>query len=521
MTRPRSLNFVQKITLLVAMTLIITGLINWAAGDVVFYQTMREEAFMANRRAAETLARRLEDLLLSGTNLLGLLAHDSQVAWEDPRGVQVALEKFRDQGGLFDGLSFVAADGRLMAIDPLDQAVIGRDLSGRDYVRQVLDGRRAYVSDAFLALTGRLIVVVAVPVTDERGRRIGVLSGSMNLRTNNNLSRLISGVNLGQGGYVVVVDRRGRVLYHPDSSFLMKDLSDNPAVREVLSGREHIAEGVDEHGQKVLVAFSPVRNAGWGVIARIPEAQFLMPLWRFNVQTLVVSLLTLLGAVGLGLLIAKRLVRPLHDLVSALRAVSRGDFNVQVPVRSRDEWGVLAAAFNRMVAELSSYHRELEARATRDPLTGVYNRGYFEERLALEMRWAHLAGTPLSLLMIDIDNFKAYNDTFGHPAGDEVLVVCASLFSEAVRDADLVARYGGEEFAVILPNADCAVAEEVAERVRRAVEAYPFLHRQVTISVGAACYPQHGEDAASLVASADAALYQAKGTGKNRVVIAA
>lgn len=517
-TRPRSLTFVQKITLLVALTLIITGLVNWALAGLAFYQTMRAEALRANRQTAETLARRLEDLVISGINLLTLYARDARLTKGDAGAAQAAIQQFRSQGGMFDGFSFVAADGRLEAIDPFIPSLIGSDLSGREYIRQVLGARRAYVSDAFPARTGRLVVVISVPVPDGRGRNVGVLSGSINLLSNNSLSRSLS--SLERGGDVILVDRRGHVLYHPDPAMLMRDLSDNEPVRQVLMGREGVIEGKDEWGQRVLAALSPVRNAGWGVIARVPAAQLLGPLQRFNRQTFLVSLVTLVGAIVMGLLIAGRLVRPLHDLVRALRVVSRGDFDVRIPFQTRDEWGVLAAAFNRMVAELGSFHRELEARATTDPLTGVYNRGYLEERMGLELQWARRTETPLSLLMIDIDDFKAYNDAFGHPAGDEVLVACATLFREMVREGDLVARYGGEEFAVVLPNAGQDEAAGVAERMRQAVEDYAFPHRRVTISAGVACFPEHADDAPALLVRADEALYRAKGAGKNRVVIA-
>lgn len=514
------LNFAGKTTIIIALTLIVTGLINWVLGGWTFYNTMREEAVAANRQTAETLARRLEDLILSSVNFINFLAHDSRVNWQDPDSVQLGITRFRSQGGPFQSLSFVANDGRLKAADPPRPADLGADMSGEDFVREVLRGRRAYISEAFGSQGGGMDVIVAVPVIDARGARAGVLFGSTSLLNDNATSRLLAGTSPVRGGLVVIVDRRGRTLYHPDAALVTRNLSGNAIVDLALQGRDGVAEGVDPSGQEVLAAFSPVRNAGWAVIAEVPVARIREPFWRFNKQTLAVSLLTLVAATLFGLVMTKRLLRPLNQLLSAVRAVSSGDLRVQVPAETRDEWGMLAAAFNRMVNEISSHQRRLETRASTDCLTKVFNRGFFEERLGLELAWARRTGSPLSILLADIDDFKSYNDTFGHPAGDEVLATAAALLREAVRDCDLVARYGGEEFVVILPNTDCDMALTVAERVRRAVENYPFANRAVTVSIGVACFPLHGSDAVSLVVRADEALYRAKGAGKNRVVLA-
>ncbi len=167
---------------------------------------------------------------------------------------------------------------------------------------------------------------------------------------------------------------------------------------------------------------------------------------------------------------------------------------------------------------------EQERLAMTDGLTGVANRRQFDLVLARELNRAERYGRPLAVIIVDIDDFKAYNDTFGHPAGDDALRVLAALLSRSIRAMDTAARYGGEEFAIILPEIALPEAVCVAERLQSAISqlALPGAGpgAGVTISAGVAAAPEHGQTPAVLVQTADAALYQAKHRGKNNVVAA-
>jgi diguanylate cyclase (GGDEF)-like protein len=155
-----------------------------------------------------------------------------------------------------------------------------------------------------------------------------------------------------------------------------------------------------------------------------------------------------------------------------------------------------------------------------DPLTGIANRRAFDDFLVESFNRARRYDRPLSLLSIDLDNFKSYNDTFGHPAGDAVLKAVAETFAQLARDTDLAARIGGEEFAVVLPETATEGASALAERMRAGVAALK-LPRVVTISVGIASLDPATESAAALLEESDAALYEAKRGGRNRVVVSA
>jgi diguanylate cyclase (GGDEF)-like protein len=171
--------------------------------------------------------------------------------------------------------------------------------------------------------------------------------------------------------------------------------------------------------------------------------------------------------------------------------------------------------------------QRLRQLSTSDRLTGLFNRGYFEARLGAELSRARRTGQPLSLVMLDVDHFKRFNDRHGHAAGDAALRELAALLLHAVRRSDIVARWGGEEFVLVFPETDVDATTEKLEQVRRAVEqAVIRLPRhaaagEITISAGIAGYPRDAVAGEALVELADARLFQAKEQGRNRVVAAA
>lgn len=167
----------------------------------------------------------------------------------------------------------------------------------------------------------------------------------------------------------------------------------------------------------------------------------------------------------------------------------------------------------------------LRDQSIRDPLTGLYNRRYLEEMMERETRRAVRGEQGLGVLMLDLDHFKNFNDTYGHDAGDTVLRETAAFLLKSVRAEDIVCRFGGEEFIVILPVADLRVTQARAERIRSKLRELPVLHQgqslgMVTVSVGVAELPEHGTSPKELIEAADAALYRAKREGRDRVVVA-
>ncbi len=182
-------------------------------------------------------------------------------------------------------------------------------------------------------------------------------------------------------------------------------------------------------------------------------------------------------------------------------------------------------ALRQQIDEINVLQARLSEQANRDPLTGLYNRRYLDTTLARELGRCQREGQPLSLMLIDLDHFKQINDSWGHPAGDEVLRQLADLLESHARLADVACRYGGEEFLLLLPGMPLHVAVERAERWRQDFAATTILFGELairaTLSVGIASYPGDGGSAQALIRAADQALYQAKHGGRNRVAASA
>jgi len=180
----------------------------------------------------------------------------------------------------------------------------------------------------------------------------------------------------------------------------------------------------------------------------------------------------------------------------------------------------------QMAATLKHFQRfsSIQNIATYDTLTGLYNRRYFEEKLGAEAQKSFYGGSPLSLVMVDIDHFKKVNDTLGHTEGDQALIKISSLLKSSVRKKDIVARYGGEEFILMLPEAVLKESFLIAERIRRLVEETSFevgkTEVNLTVSMGISNFPSHrAKSKEDLIRMADQALYDAKKGGRNKVCI--
>jgi diguanylate cyclase (GGDEF)-like protein len=261
------------------------------------------------------------------------------------------------------------------------------------------------------------------------------------------------------------------------------------------------------------------------VAATVPARAAYRPLFEARHRLLKFGL-PLVGLVLLAsFLVARSLLKPVLRLSKAAKDISAGNLAVSLPVRGTDEMADLTRAFNEMATRVRESQQTLESLAITDGLTGLYNRRHFEDAFDQELRRCEREGRTSSLLFLDLDQFKSYNDRWGHTQGDVELQRVATALKECVRASDTSFRYGGEELAVLLHSCPKEQAALVADKICHAVRAPAqkpgaLEGRTTTVSIGVATYPEDGQGVRALVDAADAALYEAKAQGRDRVVLA-
>ena len=418
--------------------------------------------------------------------------------------------------------------------------LVGLDLSGRDYLKKAREVRNFVVSDFLFAIaTDRPIIMAAYPVSAIRDDSDSVIVAGISL---NWMSKIMGNLGGRPGISAVLIDSTGTVLAAPsdEASMIGRTLDSIPLLASIAdealdSGKDNGSVSfVAADNSRRIVNFARIPGTNSRLIVSIDETKVSAAINR-DIRTAYLQLCFVCVFVLLGALVAaeKLIIYPVEMMAAAAKRFGQGDWSARAG-RNRlpAEFVPLARAFNAMAAQLGERERELIASNDRltvmasiDMLSGLANRRGFQSRLDFEWMKAQQFGNELSLLMIDVDHFKLFNDTYGHLEGDSCLTRLGESLSGIAADTmGFAGRYGGEEFCLLLPNTAAARALEIGEQVRQAVstQAVPHVtsvHQNVTVSVGvASTKPNSMQRPGDLIEAADAALYAAKDRGRNAVV---
>jgi diguanylate cyclase (GGDEF)-like protein len=376
---------------------------------------------------------------------------------------------------------------------------------------------------------GKGILVVAVPVQRTDGRMVGALAARLNLRGAEDGLRAFAPRTSGKT-YLLTTEGTLIAGSHIGSSALMRTKLKQKTLDQLKAREGTLVTYESLDGAEVVGSLKRVPRVRWAILAEIPADSAYWQVLRFRNMTFLIvgGLLLVVSAIAYHL--GVRIVRPLERLTMGAAEVANGDLAVDLPA-ARGEVGDLTAVFNHMVERLRlgrqeldamnerlrNQNEELERLSTVDALTGLHNRRFLTQKLSDELLRSYREKCAFTVLMADVDEFKKYNDAFGHPAGDEVLKKVANILLGSIRAVDCTARYGGEEFAVLLTDTVGEGALQEAERIRARVAAEVFPGRKITISIGMAEFPVHGHTAEAVISRADEALYSAKRAGRNRI----
>jgi diguanylate cyclase (GGDEF)-like protein len=428
------------------------------------------------------------------------------------------------------------ADARGRIICSTLPAAVGIDISDRSYFRRAIETKQLVASDYIIARAlARPSIIVALPVATAGPEVDHVILASVGL---NWFDRLLVSGKSRLLPTVILLSETGTVLARrmvsgANTNAIPADTALAGAIGAEETGFVSTAGRGGGQGT-MLYAYARVPGTTARLVVGISEAEVVGPInreiWTSYLEFSFFSLIVLFGA----WVVSERLViRPIRLLASVAQRFGRGDLAARakqpgLPV----EFDALAKSFDAMAAQLGEREGELRATnsrltvlATLDPVSGLANRRGFESRVDFEWMRATQTQQSLAILMIDVDHFKQFNDSYGHPEGDACLSRLGGLLAEfAGTCSGFAARYGGEEFLLLLPDADLKQAIETAERLRAAVAALAIPHRAsvfgcVTVSIGvAAAVPEPQLQVQDLIEAADTGLYAAKNRGRNQVV---
>ena len=436
------------------------------------------------------------------------------------------------QNPQYSNLTLIDLDGNVLTSGMGRSSV---NLADRKHFNEALSRREFVVGEFIISRVGVTVPVfpAAIPVLDSEGKPKAVLSIVLKL---NSFSSYLNIEDVPAGSFVAVTDHKGvRMYYYPAKE------DTNPVGKPIKGRNWEIArnangagifksEGSD--GNTRIFAFEPVSlKPGeppyiyfWSGIS---EKHVLIPANKALLKSLLLLSLALAAAILLARTVGKKvIIEPLLNLVQMAGQLSKGNLEARCDTHSMvSEFNILSHEFNQMAESLQKTNEKLSTLSLVDGLTNIANRRGFDKKLQEEWHRSSRTKRPISLLLVDIDFFKIFNDTYGHLAGDDCLRTIGLILKNiAHRSSDLPARYGGEEFAVILPETDKQGAYAIAELIHEQVAQREIPHKTsdisqyLTVSIGLATLREVTsiKSPIELIKIADEQLYKAKHEGRNK-----
>lgn len=474
----------------------------YVAGDI-------DEKVRLRRHFLETLARQLPH---------GLLGKPAELeAWLAERH---ALSPYFSLG-----IAVVPLSGQGVIADyPHLNGREHRDFSETIWFRTAVDEARFAIGrPAIGQLSGQGLIVMATPVLDAQKHVVAVVCGATTLDAPGFLNQ-IQNNSIGRNGGFLLVSPRDQIFVTSTQRAMRLQPTPQPGINplhdKAMAGWRGTGTTVSASGVEELVAVVGVSSADWFVVARMPASEVYASVADARSLLLkrgiaITSLSFLIFATCLVLMF-----RPLRDAARRIRQMADSQAPLApLEIKRLDEVGEVVEGFNFLVARVRENEARMTLLAHRDPLTGLANRLSFQLQAGPTVAMARRQNGRVALMFIDLDGFKLINDQNGHEAGDALLQQVAQRLSDAFRQADMVARFGGDEFVVLLTEVrEREQIEALANKIiARISEPYRMGERTYTIgaSVGIAFLPDDAEDIESLIAQADAAMYDAKRAGRN------
>lgn len=437
------------------------------------------------------LAKELDDeLLVSRRALVSAASSVTADHLASPAAAREFLRTLPALASLFDnGVFLYGADGKLLAGTIGEVARPAMDFSDREYVRATVATGKPHISSPYVSRQPHRhpVIMFTAPIFSRDGRLVALMGGSMDLLKENFLGALAD-AKVGRTGYFYLFTADETIMTHPRRGSIL-DRGLPPGVRSLYArgadGAAVSGEAVNAAGEAVITTVKRLGAVPWMLAADYPVAEAYEPVGavrRSVWQWIVPGGLLIASVVWLFM---RHLTMPMLSLTEQIKEIEETGIYRNVLIGSGDEIQTVADAFNSLMNRLHDREEKLVHLSTRDAMTGLYNRRFFEAEIERLDRGRHF---PVSIIMVDVDNLKMVNDTLGHEAGDRLILGAARALQGAFRAEDVTARIGGDEFAVILEGADETAAAEALARIRGSVAACNVEQAEfrLSLSLGAA-----------------------------------
>lgn len=511
----------RRLILLLAIFGVMVTLVNvLLASYKVQKELLIENTLESNRVYSAKIAANIEDFLLAAHQQIQYSAKLAADHIEDDTWLESEVQRLAQQTRSYNSVVIVNAESRVLAASPETLQLKGKTIraKGSD---EALAVRKPIISQPFLSPKGNFIISISHPIFSDIGDYLGFVSGAIYLRQDSILKHLVDEHDYKDGSYLYVVDQEKRLLHHKSPERIGEIVPNNAAINAVITGQTGSLNLVNSKGIEMLAGYSPVLSTGWGIVVQRPKKEIMAALEGRMQAVLQYTLPVTLGTFFLIWLFARVISKPLWQMANNAKKVDLREARSGI-VRIK-AWYFEAAQLKESLLEGISLVQQQISRlhqdALTDPMTQLYNRRGMQKQIT------HCQGVcqQISVIALDIDHFKRINDTYGHPAGDEVIRQLSACLQEATRNTDIVGRYGGEEFALLLVDTKASQANILVNRLRDAVGslAIPHLDESITftLSMGMVEISNLFQTYEQWIQLADQALYQSKQNGRNRVTV--
>ena len=459
-----------------------------------------------------------DKFIIDTEQILRYSATEMGYDFENIQKLQEEVNRLYLQENTFNSVFIVDTDANILVNAPQSLGVTGKKAVSKQASEGLQKGQ-AFISDPYISPTGRELIVLSTPIYDKEGSFKGVVNGTIYLHESNIFELVLGQHPYGTGSYVYVVDTLGKIIYHPNNARLGEDVSQNEVVAQLLEKKNGALSIVNSQGQPMLAGFSATEKTRWGIVVQTPYDQALSAVGKQVMNVFIIGLPFIFLSTIFVFFLATRIVRPLQNMAEiAGNSAQEQEMKKLKDIRA---WYVEVYKIQEaLIQSFSILHGKvntLKEESATDPLTKLLNRRSFENYLSIHTDQQQ----SYTLVILDVDWFKAINDTYGHLAGDEILRRLAENIKESLEEDEVACRYGGEEFVLVFLETSIDQAYERVEALRKEFAQLSSLTEEpITFSAGIANFPLHGDNPQTVLEKADVALYKAKKDGRNRVEVA-